>query len=106
MDQAQIQRLVEELERVRECPAMYYGFRTAEATQRFLDGFRTACRILGLEVNIDLRRAVAEARGWDLPTAGLASPMRERGLSEERIVDELLVIEIDALKRLAARPSA
>jgi hypothetical protein len=57
-------------------------------------GFSIAAYALGLE-NSDWLK-VAEKRGWKISSVGTFPEMRERGMSDVEIADEVLAIEIEA----------
>ncbi len=74
---------------------------TVSAAQIFLNGFGSAYSAVGITSELGLRRQATRSRGWEFgPTGGLAS-MRKANLTEEQIVQELLLIEIKMLEWVA-----
>ena len=90
-------RLVAKLGFVRTRAHLWMGECTEHACHVFLSGFEMACDALGVHVNRHQRELAGSKRGWAGPLAEQTKHMRERGLSEEQIVSELLAIEMDAL---------
>ncbi len=97
----QVSRLIACLEKARRWPAMLFGSVAVEPAKHFLAGLDFA---LGewLGNSFDTRLAVQAERGWPQTDRHPAHHMAERGLTPAEIVDELLVIEIETLRRIAA----
>ena len=91
------------LEFVKNRPVMYIGAKTPELLVVFLHGF-----YLGLnwtcdaESLVSTKRQVTEERGWDSRNTISWAEMRESGLSDKKIVDELMTIEVESWKRVEA----
>ena len=88
-------RIVEILNSVRSRKAMYFSPVTVEAADTFLGGFVVGCLASG---SID-RSGIVEsqqARGWQIEAYGVIPQMRERGMTDEQMIDELIDIHIDA----------
>jgi hypothetical protein len=89
------------LEMVWAHPASFLG--RADDPQRaetFIDGFRLACQAFGHDGDPEAFRAVWKARGWERRGTPLVRQMRERGMSESEIVQELLAIEVAYWRRV------
>ena len=103
--EALVQKAIEALEKVRQRPAMFFHQPSEASAEDYLSGFATACHAFGLPIPFELRREATYMRGWGFPSVGPVPEMRERGYSEQEIVDELLVIEIMALKLMCGSAS-
>ena len=80
---------------------MYMGAATIDNAISFCCGFNCAYSAIGVTSELGLRRQATKSRGWDFgPTGGLAY-MREANLTEEQIVQELLLVEIKMLEIVA-----
>lgn len=87
-------RILEILRSVRaESKAMDIQPLDVPSTINFLNGFALGCFACGLD-DLDVRESATVARGWTWSAAGPIGEMRERGLSEEAIVHELIETEI------------
>ena len=96
-DQAEI--IVATLERVRQRPGMYVAAELP-AVVNFLAGFYVGCSVAGVSAPTDgLDDTVVVERGWKVSSLGPLLSMKERGLSDEAILDELLAIEIEIWNR-------
>lgn len=99
--QEAIARLIERLKHVIKRPTMYMGAATYDAVNVFIYGFSCAYDAVGVSLTLDLRRQATNSCGWVFSSARGADQMREQGLSEEQIVQELLLIEIKMLEIVA-----
>jgi hypothetical protein len=79
---------------------MYIQPLNAESVRSYLYGFEMGCSVLGFEFPRDLWLEVAASRGWACGSGLPEMIMRERGLSEEAIIDEMIAIEILTLQEL------
>jgi len=73
---------------------MYIGEVEVNSTNQFLSGLLTGCQLCGLPVSWDRWWRIAEKR-WERHFNGpndLVDALRERGLSERQIIDELFDI--------------
>ena len=96
-----VEKLIEAIRRVAERPAMYLGDVTAASASSFQCGTYCACAALGIDLPSKLLRQAVNGRGWEYgPTGGVAD-MREQGLSEDQIVQELILIKIRMLEIVA-----
>jgi hypothetical protein len=84
---------------------MYFGKVDVLAAVQFLNGFQFAIgAAFGFDRERRLREQVVKARGWRWFAA--LHPYEEmirRGMPPERVIDELLVIEIEVLRGQAER---
>jgi len=105
MQQEQLEAIIHKLEDVSK--RMSVWLKKPSDIEPFLNGFRIACHILGVSLDHDQAYwQVAIARGWEFtPAASPAHSIREKGLDDTAIAQELLRIEIEALKRRYALPN-
>lgn len=81
---------------------MYFSPINGKTVSDTLGGFILGCFACGVENPHLIRNKVTEERGWELNALGLENQFREHGLGELQIVDELLAIEIETWRRVAA----
>jgi hypothetical protein len=97
--------IIELFKEVQKRPYSYLGpigQGNIPAVRHFIDGIHAACRALNVHNDEGDRKFFEEVvieRGWEYGPSGLWEEMRERGLSEEAIVQELLAIELEVWKR-------
>jgi hypothetical protein len=97
----QVDRLIECLENARTRPAMYFGEVDVGAAMHFLNGVGLAI-FVWLGEDHEIRNQVIAARGWHRNAMHPSGEMIERGLTPAQVIDEMLVIEIETIRRLAA----
>jgi hypothetical protein len=100
-----IARLLKELHLMLPRPALNIGEATVRGVQIYLSGVQMACWAMELVLDSDIRREAIESRGWE-SMANTGVYLREQGLTEEQIVQELLLIEIKMLEIVAAELEA
>jgi hypothetical protein len=93
-------QIIEALGNVRRRKPMYLGTVDVASAEQFLNGFQAGCFACNLEVPLEIRERVTTARGWGWYAKRPIEEMRERGLNEAEIVDELFAIEIAAWEAL------
>src|SRR5436305_12608024 len=93
------------LESARSRPAMYFGEVDPDAAMHFLNGLdlSIAAWCNGDDI-LKTKRNVVEERGWSMNSMGIDRQAAARGRSAAQIIDELLVIEIELLRRLGGKP--
>jgi hypothetical protein len=91
-----INHLLKVLHSVRDRNSMYFRPVDVVAAENFLNGFITGVASCGLEVPIEIRESTTLERGWKWYAARPVDDMRNRGLTEDQIIDEILTIEIAA----------
>lgn len=97
-----VARLIENLEWVRKRPAMYFGAVEIEPADAWIAGFAHAISMLSEPRDYqEIRGAVVKSRGWDCSARRPSSVMTERGLGPAQVIEELLIIEQEALRCLA-----
>jgi hypothetical protein len=101
--QVLIQKIVDFMKMVQERPYMYAS-PTREAPHEpvlvhFLNGFQSACWAAGISFpSRELITEIAAKRGWSDNAMGPWKDMANRGLSEQEIIDEVMIIQIEAWK--------
>jgi hypothetical protein len=101
---AMVDHILDILRSARQRKPMYLQSVNIAAADNFLSGFKIGCFACGLEVPVEIRERVTIERGWQWYAALPITEMRERGLSEEQIVDELFAIEIAAWEKCKGDP--
>ena len=96
-----IDKLIQLLTRLRQSKEMFLYPLTSGSLENYLNGFRGAGAACGVEAPRKLRQQVIEARGWKFSAAGPAPQMKQKGLTDEAIMDELIDIEIALLQHIA-----
>lgn len=93
------------LELVRQRPGMHIGPVNAQSIQSvnaFIAGVYAASALFGFEwdrFNNSSRQEVVVERGWENESGNLWYTLQQSGMSFSSIVDEMLMIEIETLKR-------
>ena len=98
MDKTTLAKAIEGLEKVRQRPAMFIGTVTVESMDIFLGGFTLA--FWAFDYSQEFEREATYKRGWTFPPIGPIPQMREKGYSEEQIIDELIMVKITALQTM------
>lgn len=99
----QIAAVIDLLEKVRPVPHMYMVRHDTDLAVAFLRGVaKTAEKLLGVDTSGEVRWRVGEDRGWVVGARGPILHMQREGLTHEAIVDELIAIEIEVWRRVAA----
>jgi hypothetical protein len=104
MNAEQVAKLIAGLENVRARPAMYFGGLDVEVAAHWLHGFEFAIQVLfDLDVDFGSREEVWQSHGLELGGMGPDMQLTQRGLSPKAIIDKLLMMDIERLKRLESR---
>jgi hypothetical protein len=96
--------LIHFLEHVAARPAMYFGTADVNLAVQFLAGFHAALYHALFVESRHAKDQVIRDRGWQLPRAtgpGIEHQMLSAGLSPEQVINELVAIEIEVIKRSA-----
>jgi hypothetical protein len=94
-------KAIEYLRSFQKRKGMYVQPLDVPNVESFLTGFRIGCMATGLFRDHDPWNRASERRGWACGAMSPADVMRERGMDDEAIIDELIEIEILALQLLA-----
>jgi hypothetical protein len=93
-----ISELIRLLESIRKRPGMYMGEISVQTAMTYMFGWRmAACVCFSGEFAV---HEVQAERGWPVTAQHPSHHMLQRGWTPAQIVDELLVIEIESLRRL------
>jgi hypothetical protein len=100
-----IPSLIEDLEGMRRRPDMYIGKIESKSMEYYVSGFRLAAHTCAKSKYLEKYRRIVEEvaydRGWTM-TPDFVKSIRASGLSEKEIIEEMLSVEIESWKRLAA----
>jgi hypothetical protein len=103
MTPKQAANLIECLEKLGERPGLFLGKIDIDAAELFLSGFMGAVRIALLDDEKYLARweQVVQNRGWEKPkaTGSFAQQMIQKGMSPSEVIQELVAIEVESLRR-------
>lgn len=95
--------IIGQLENVHKRPALFIGRKDdVDGVINFLQGFLAACDALGFRYSRDINRQVIIESDWETGAEGVWLQMRQKGMSEEEIVQELLRLEIKGWQKLVA----
>ncbi len=99
-----IPSIIDALEGIRRRPSMYIGKIESKSLEHYVWGFRQGAHLCAkrsyFEKYLRIVEEVAYDRGWPMRLDFVKS-IRARGLSEEEVIEEMLIIEIESWKRLA-----
>lgn len=101
MDQVKLAHLIETLVFFKRRKDMYLTAVNVPTVQAFLRGLTISFRVWGCDVPLDTRAQVTERLGWRFTALGIEPQMREKGCSEEEIIDELIKLEIETWQTYA-----
>lgn len=101
MDNEHIDEFVDFFELVLARPLMYLGKYDDHAIYLLIYGFHMALSITNHTFpNREIYAEIYKSRNWHFNALGAVADMRKQGLSDEKIVKELIEIEIEAWKTL------
>jgi len=96
--------LLEVLDSLGKRPAMYVGRVSFDAVRAYLSGLSSGLKWAGIEYTWEEYLAAAESRGWNpRGSIGIERAFVEHELSDEKMVQELVAVEMDAYRRALAR---
>ena len=96
-----VAKAIEFLQTFRQRKRMYVQPVDVPNVESFLTGFRIACMAAGFFRDHGPWNRASERRDWACGAMSPADVMRERGMDDEAIMEELIEIEILALRLLA-----
>lgn len=83
---------------------MYYGKYDTDAVIVFTHGFYMSLTITNQTFpSLDIQKEAARNLGWNFNALGIVPHMKQKGLSDEEMVRELISVEIGAWKILRDR---
>ena len=104
MTSAKITEIIKFLEAVRKRPNMSVLNFNIEAMEALIHGFNVGCYLceekLFPQKHKEIKDNVTIEREWHLKPVSVTYEMKERGLSDEEIIQELLTIEIEAWSKV------
>jgi hypothetical protein len=106
--QKAIAKLLEHRERVRQRPLTYFGKMEPDIARNFLDGFSlSAGVVLGNDQEAHFRNLekALNQRGWKFVALGVVPQMKKKRFSAEKIIDELIAIEIEYWRQIGIEDS-
>jgi hypothetical protein len=95
-----IDKMIQILRSFQDRKKMYVQPLDVANVQSFLGGFVVGSFAADFELPHELAWTAQERRGWEQSALGPVRQMRERGMSEEEIMDELIEIQILRLQLL------
>jgi hypothetical protein len=103
MEADKISKVIVMLEAMRKRPLMYIGVRDVQAAECFLAGLGMGYHIFSggdLPDFEEVKKRVISERGWEVTNTPPSKEMRERGMDDEVIVDEVIAMEIEVWRRM------
>ena len=108
-----VEGIVSTLEHAQRRPAMFmYDAGRVVVVTSFLSGFGTACSALGHSYSKQTFEAIFDQRGWkrfgnraELLSKKTGKNMKDSGMSDAEIINELFSIEIECWKSLLDDPA-
>lgn len=94
------------LENLSRRPGMYMGTSEVKRVESYLEGFWAGCAVGGLVVPDEIHVAVAKSRGWKSSAYGIVPSMREKSLTNEEILAELIAVAMDSVRRVITNSTA
>jgi hypothetical protein len=91
--------VLELLEHMLRRPAMYVPQLDVANVQSFLIGLEAGCRLSGLDITREIYQEAAATRGWKWRAKRNVWHMRKKNLSDEEIIQELIAVEMEAVRR-------
>lgn len=95
-----INSAIERLVSVKARKGMFMGESVRDA-EAFLCGFRQALMATGVPLTTHSEK-ILESRGWTFSSAGFGPSMREKGLTEQEVANQLIDALIEELRQLSA----
>ena len=96
----QVEVLLNLLEAFQQKPGLFVVSQNlVEGVYQFLIGVRMLSMVLS-GFSGQLFNETASSRGWLVTPKGLIAVMKEAGLSDKAIIDELISIEVETYKRI------
>ncbi|MCP4136023.1 MAG: hypothetical protein GY754_33950 [bacterium] len=91
MSKDPIQRIIFLLEKIKDNKTMYFGTDyNIIHVEYYLRGVKNACKYLGVDIDDNIYDQVIKEHGWSQMSALPVNEMKEKGLTNSQIVDELI----------------
>jgi hypothetical protein len=97
----QVAGLIAGLDKARHYPGILFREPTVQTVADTLTGFHTGISAWLPDAG-GIRWAILSERGWPRSGYDPSHHMLERGMTTAEVIDELLVVEIETLRRIAA----
>jgi hypothetical protein len=98
-----VEDVIAALERFRTRTAMYIHPVNVPKARSFLYGLRLGVLVFGIRWERDVWWQVQETRGWQQRSVGPVPQMKAKGITSRQIIDELIDIEIETLRRSSTK---
>ncbi|MDP9007964.1 MAG: hypothetical protein M3N91_04535 [Pseudomonadota bacterium] len=104
MSEEQLTTMFKCLAGLKDRPAMYIGDHDPKKALIFLAGFTTALAVCSgfVDHRGEVKQRIIKSRGWNWTNTGLIPQMKERGMSPEDMIAELVSVEIEMIKQITA----
>ncbi len=105
MEQNTIDKILLDLEKIRLRPTMCFGhYEDFQSAVAFFIGFNHALILLNQSLPArEIYNQIYDEKGYKWSPNGVVTSMKEKSLSNEEIVIEIVSIEIEAWKRFRTR---
>ncbi len=99
MDREHVDEIIQFFEAVKARPLMYFGKFDTEAVLLFTHGFYMSLSIAKQTFpSLEIQKDASKNRGWNFNALGITPHMKQKELSDEEMVKELISVEIEAWK--------
>jgi hypothetical protein len=99
---ATVDDVIAALEHFRSRTGVYIHPVDVPNARSFLDGLGLGLGVFGIPWDGEVRSQVHRDRGWEQCAVGPIPQMEEKGTTPRQIIDELIDIEIETLRRSSA----
>jgi hypothetical protein len=110
MEEQPIDHLLGILESLAARPQMYVRPVEIATVQSYLWGLAAGHTTAGVPCNwpqfLDLMQEAAKSRGWEALSTGDEQQMREKGMGDASIIQELIAIYTDAIRLASVTPAS
>ena len=98
-----LERIIQLLESLAKRPQFYVAPVEIATIQSYLQGLRGGCMIAGLLVTNEIVADAATSRGWRFCSIGYIWHLKEKNLTDEQIIQEMIAVEIEAYRMAATK---
>lgn len=102
MNQIQINAIIQLLERVKSRPFAYIS-PSFESAISFIEGVTQAASVLGIVKSEEMYIDAIRSKGWTYTNFRPIEQMKQKGLDDQQIINELFDIEIQVWKELSLK---
>jgi hypothetical protein len=93
-----LELILEHLTQIRSRTSMWVRVADVEHVEDYLRAFSDGCSIAAVDVPLHVFVQAAKSRGWKFEATGIVWHMREKGLSERAMIDEMISVWEDAFR--------